>query len=245
MKKKLFYFLLFLSINNIYSFEKKIIQSGIENTIENTNSQINEIYQNDKMFHFIVEENDLINKKIYKNDIYFYQNSLNVEIFESDKLLYHYIFREGNFYQIVNNKKKLIKNQNVINGSFFSFWWNVLNIHNIKNISEVNDTYICEIEQESLLIKLLLDQYFSISQLEINSNRNIIRYKITSNLKLGQTDIYFPEHMYIYLDSIAVKENKILLGEILLLDESRFDLSRYKKFRLIEDIIDFYNQAYR
>lgn len=49
--------------DNIYSFENENIQKKIETNIMNTNYQINEIYQNDKMFHFIVEENDLINKK--------------------------------------------------------------------------------------------------------------------------------------------------------------------------------------
>lgn len=231
--------------DNIYSFENENIQKKIETNIMNTNYQINEIYQNDKMFHFIVEENDLINKKKYNNDIYFYKNNLNVEIFEENKLLYHYIFSEGKFYRIIKNKKKLIKNQNIINNSFFSFWWNFLNLADIAKIIETNNTYICETEQEDLLIKLLLDKNFNIIQLEVISNEDIVRYKITNNLKLEQTDIYFPEYMYIYIDSIALKENKILVGEIIALDKARFDLSKYKKLRFVEHFIDFFNYSYQ
>lgn len=115
----------------------------------------------------------------------------------------------------------------------------------IAKIIETNNTYICETEQEDLLIKLLLDKNFNIIQLEVISNEDIVRYKITNNLKLEQTDIYFPEYMYIYIDSIALKENKILVGEIITLDKAMFDLSKYKKLRFVEHFIDFFNYSYQ
>jgi hypothetical protein len=122
MKKYLFCTIFpFIFICNIYSLETENIYKRIVNTINRTNSQINELYQSNRMFHFRVEEKDLINDKIYNNDIYFYKNNLNVQIFESKKLLYHYIYSEGKFYQIVNNKKKIIKDQKIINNSFFLF----------------------------------------------------------------------------------------------------------------------------
>lgn len=139
----------------------------------------------------------------------------------------------------------MIKNQKIINNSFFSFWWNFLDIADIDLILEINDTYICDTNQENLSIKLLLDKNFSIIQLEINSSENIVRYKITNNFKLEQTDIYFPEHMYIYIDSIAIKENKLLEGEIIMLDESRFDLSKYKKLKFIEHFFNFFTTSYQ
>lgn len=245
MKKSLFCFFLFIVIWNIYSLGNEMIHNNIVNTINNTNVQINEIYKNNKMFHFIVEEKDLINDKIYNNEIYFYKDKLSVVIFDTNKLLYHYIFSGGKFYQIINNKKKLIKNQKIINNSFFSFWWNFLDIADIDLILEINDTYICDTNQDNLSIKLLLDKNFSIIQLEINSSENIVRYKITNNFKLEQTDIYFPEHMYIYIDSIAIKENKLLEGEIIMLDESRFDLSKYKKLKFIEHFFNFFTTSYQ
>lgn len=245
MKKYAFCVFLFIFICNLYSLQNEMIHKNIENSINNTNSQINEIYQNRQMFHFIVEEIDLINDKIYRNEIYFYKNKLNVEIFETNKLLYHYIFSGENFYQIINNKKKLIKNQKIINNSFFSFWWNFLDIEDIDNILETNNTYICETEQENLSIKLLLDKSFNIIQLEINSKEEIVRYKIINNFKFEQTDIYVPEHMFIYIDSIAIKENKLLRGEIITFDESRFDLSKYKKLRFIEHFFNSFTTSYQ
>lgn len=241
MKKNVFYLLLILLLNNVYSLEDSIIQEKIENTVNNINKQINEVYQNNKMFHFIVEEDDLINEKKYINDIYFYKNNLTIQISETDKLLYHYIYNDEKFYEIVNNKKKLIKSQNLINNSFFSFWWNFLNIDDISNFIKIDNTYICEIEQENLLIKLLLDEYFNIIQLEIKSKEDIVRYKVIENLKLQEKDIYFPKHMYIYIDSVAIKENKILEGEIITLDEAKFDLSKYKKISFIKSFIDYFN----
>jgi hypothetical protein len=197
------------------------------------------------MFHFRVEEKDLINDKIYNNDIYFYKNNLNVQIFESKKLLYHYIYSEGKFYQIVNNKKKIIKDQKIINNSFFSFWWNFLDIEDIHKILEANDTYICETNQDNFSIKLLLDKEFNIIQLEVYSNEGIARYKITDNLRIKETDIYFPEHMYIYMDSIAIKENNLLKGDVITLDESRFDLSKYKKLNFMEHFFYSFRKAYQ
>ena len=240
MKKNVFYLFLLL-LNNVYSLEYSIIQEKIENTVNNINLQINEVYQNNKMFHFIVEEDDLINEKKYINDIYFYKNNLTIKISETDKLLYHYIYNDEKFYEIVNNKKKFIKNQNLINNSFFSFWWNFLNIDDISNFIKIDNTYICESEQENLLVKLLLDEYFNIIQLEIKAKEDIVRYKVIENLKLQETDIYFPKHMYIYVDSVAIKENKILEGEIITLDEAKFDLSKYKKISFIKSFIDYFD----
>lgn len=94
-------------------------------------------------------------------------------------------------------------------------------------------------------IKLLLDKSFNIIQLEINSNEEIVRYKIINNFKFEQTDIYVPEHMFIYIDSIAIKENKLLRGEIITFDESRFDLSKYKKLRFIEHFFNSFTTSYQ
>lgn len=51
--------------------------------------------------------------------------------------------------------------------------------------------------------------------------------------------------MYIYIDSIAIKENKLLEGEIIMLDESRFDLSKYKKLKFIEHFFNFFTTSYQ
>ena len=66
MKKYLFCTIFsFIFICNIYSLETENIYKKIENTINKTNSQINELYQSNRMFHFRVEEKDLINDKMF------------------------------------------------------------------------------------------------------------------------------------------------------------------------------------
>ena len=140
MKKIISYItILFIDINIIFPQSFNEIKIDIKNKIETVSKQLESIYNNDKMFHFIVAETELSKNKSYVSEIYFTKNKLFVEIENELK----YIYIDDTFYEIKKNKKRIINNQKMINGAFISFWWDFINLDEINDINIINETILC------------------------------------------------------------------------------------------------------